>query len=77
MDIESLHSIMIPNVVHMALLHSAVIPNVHMPKVAYGKDFRAYRILSQTIILFKDIKWIIKEMFFMRGFVYWWEWIYV
>jgi hypothetical protein len=56
MDIESLHSIMIPNVVHMALLHSAVIPNVHMPKVAYGKDFRAYRILSQTIILFKDIK---------------------
>lgn len=48
----------------MAFLHSAMIPNVvHMSQVAYLKDFWAYRILSQTIILFKDINWIITKMF--------------
>jgi hypothetical protein len=50
----------------VSLLRTAVIPNVaHMPQVAYLKDFWAYRILSQTIILSKNItgNYITKEMF--------------
>jgi hypothetical protein len=44
---------------HKASLHSAMIPHVvHMPQVAYMKDFWAYRSLSETIIFFKDINWI-------------------
>jgi len=43
----------------MAFLCIAVIPNVvHMLQEAYLKDFWAYRILSQTVIVFKDINWI-------------------